>query len=206
MHPAPHECGKGKSGEAVNLVSSETWRNSSLHQLCIPARLILKRELPVRNGGVGWLRHGRSGQVAHGKAAQAGLSSRLPSGCRVTWHPACFGCRRLRVQIAPARRRRAFACGYGGCSSDGRALGCDPGCRGFDPRHSPDVPVACAGGGDTLHSMCRGSRTSSQRCRHGEPSPWHKAGCSASCEGHLAMGKFGNPPASGVGDCAFKSR
>lgn len=36
MHPAPHECGKGKSGEAVNLVSSEMWHTSSHHQLCAP--------------------------------------------------------------------------------------------------------------------------------------------------------------------------
>jgi hypothetical protein len=28
---------------------------------------------------------------------------------------------------------------HGGCSSAGRAPGCDPGCRGFEPRHSPHI-------------------------------------------------------------------
>src|SRR4029453_2762844 len=30
---------------------------------------------------------------------------------------------------------------HGGCSSAGRAPGCGPGCRGFEPRHSPQGPT-----------------------------------------------------------------
>ena len=40
--------------------------------------------------------------------------------------------------VAPVPHRRSRPAGRrGGCSSVGRAPGCDPGCRGFEPRHSP---------------------------------------------------------------------
>ena len=64
--------------------------------------------------------------------------------------PRRSGCPRLG---AGPRLRPRYACGrahHGGCSSAGRAPGCDPGCRGFEPRHSPHdaaghrrEPVAC---------------------------------------------------------------
>ena len=37
----------------------------------------------------------------------------------------------------------------GVCSSVGRALGCDPGCRGFDPHHTPQT---CMGDSNGLGS------------------------------------------------------
>lgn len=73
-------------------------------------------------------------------------SSHHQSGCGKVWQSVRFGSGRPQVQILPARQRHASSRGHGGCSSDGRALGCDPGCRGFDPRHSPEVPVAVAAG------------------------------------------------------------
>jgi hypothetical protein len=41
------------------------------------------------------------------------------------------------IDVAARWLRREPASGHGECSSVGRAPGCDPGCRGFESRHSP---------------------------------------------------------------------
>ena len=51
-----------------------------------------------------------------------------------------------RLGAVGRRRTRLAAAHHGGCSSAGRAPGCDPGCRGFEPRHSPHA-VALSGAG-----------------------------------------------------------